>query len=172
MSSHFLVHSVPISWLIHQRYLIMVFLLFVFLCPCCSSRPESGPDGDTFENFTSESPELQAQREVIHRLTDQILLSLATHDFQQLEQYLASEPRALSGREAARILLGPQFHSVLLDHWNARQVKTSFSRDLLWATAQLNVSYRRSPNRAPQTALFTFRFHRLNPQADWRLYLR
>ena len=174
MISHFLVHSVKSGWLSSPWYR-RIFLLFFFASFSLSCPPQP-QDSQPKPAERSAGPaqrlgEQEKQRQIIRQITDQILLSLATHNYSLLEPYLADEQKSLRGTEAARILLGPRAYSFLLDRWDAQQIEVLFDQPMLWATAKVEVWYRRSANRKSDRFLFTFRFNRANQKSGWRLYL-
>ena len=151
--------------------LIIPLLLMTILLASCAGRPGQRVATDTTVS-NAENAALKPQREFIQRLVDKTLLALAVHDYDRLGKLVESSEPHLSGMEIAMRLLGSRAFSLILDSWNAQHIKVSFDDDLLWATAQLNVSVRTSPNRQPKTVSFSFRLHRPAEAATWRLYVR
>jgi hypothetical protein len=151
--------------------LIISLLLMTILLASCAGRAGQRVATDTAVSNT-ENAVLKPQREFIQRLVDEILLALAAHDYDRMGEFVEPSEPHLSGREIAMRLLGSRAFSLILDAWNAQHIKVSFDDDLLWATAQLDVSVRTSPNRQPKTVSFSFRLHRPAESAPWRLHVR
>ena len=142
----------------------VLLIPFLFLLVACQNSP-SPP------TTNSEAIEKTPEHKLLQRITDDVLVALATRTYSGLEPYLPLGGPPLTGRQAARLLLGAQAELVVLDRWDAEKIRTSMTADRLSATTKVNVTYRRSPNRPPRRREFTFRFSRSSGQESWRLRL-
>jgi hypothetical protein len=138
---------------------------FILSLGSCNNDPSPPPSSSNTILQTPEHKQLQ-------HITDDILVALATHNYLGLEAYAPPANPPLTGSQIARLLLGDQLDSIMLDRWNAGKIQVSLTPDRLAATTKVNVTYRRLPNRPPRTREFTFRFERSSPQKPWRLQLQ
>ena len=155
------------------RLFILTIMLLFFSGSCVGPAPPPAPAPSPSESTTDESAEIERQSRIIIRLTDEVLITLATNNYPRLEQLIDTSEFQLSGAQAAGLLIerliGRRASSIILSSWDAREIKVSFADGLLRAAAEINLSYRLSLNRKPQTALFTFYFYRPTQQDVWRL---
>ncbi|MFC1782822.1 hypothetical protein ACFL02_04460 [Planctomycetota bacterium] len=158
-----------------QLRLIILTIMLLFFSGSCGgpAAPPVASAPSPSESAPDESAEIERQSRIIIRLTDEVLKTLATNNYPRLEQLIDSSEFQLSGAQAAGLLIerliGRRASSIILSSWDAREIKVSFADDLLRAAAEINLSYRLSLNRKPQTALFTFYFYRPTQQDVWRL---
>ena len=136
----------------------------IFLYISCENSASPPPN--------AEIPELPPEHKLLRRITDDILVALATRNYADLDPFVPIVAPALTGQQAAQMLLGDQIGSIVLDRWNADTILISLTPDQLSATSKINVTYRRSPNRPPRRREFTFRFSRPSRQERWRLKLQ
>ncbi|MCH8323017.1 MAG: hypothetical protein IIB64_08085 [Proteobacteria bacterium] len=104
-------------------------------------------------------------------LTDQILLSLASHRFERLKFVLEPGLAHLNGQEIARALLGPEPQRSRLDRWNAEGIVVSVHPDGLRGESRVRFYFRRRANRQSVEVSYTFHFLRANSRAPWKLTL-
>ena len=107
----------------------------------------------------------------IRLLTDQTLVALATHNYDQLKQFISPDDQHLTGPQAARLLLGPQTASWIIERWDARVIQVSFHNNQLQATATGFVLCKPKPNRKPVKSRFLFHFSRPGLHDPWTLLL-
>jgi hypothetical protein len=139
---------------------------FVFLYISCENSASPPPPK------YSEIRELPPEHKLLSRITDDILVALATRNYTDLDPFVPIVVPPLTGQQAAQMLLGDQIDSIMLDRWNAETIRVSLTPDQLSATTKVNVTYRRSPNRPPRRREFTFRFARPSRRDRWRLKLQ
>jgi len=164
MSTHFLPRSAISKFPVRGfAPLPVLLILFIFLYISCENSSSPPPN--------SEIRELTPEHKRLRRITDDILVALATRNYDGIDPFVPIMAPALTGQQAARMLLGDQIGSIVLDRWNADTIHISLAPDQLSATTKVNVTYRRSPNRPPRRREFTFRFSRPSRQERWRLQL-
>ncbi len=155
------------------RLFILTIMLLFFSGSCVGPAAPPAPAPSPLESAPDESAEIERQSRIIIRLTDEVLITLATNNYPRLEQLIDASEFQLSGAQAAGLLIerliGRRASSIILSSWDAREIKASFADGLLRAAAEINLSYRLSLNRKSQTALFTFYFYRPTQQDVWRL---
>ncbi|MBN1764439.1 MAG: hypothetical protein JW860_04210 [Sedimentisphaerales bacterium] len=134
------------------------------LWSCSASTQNSEPAAPP-----AQEEEIKHQSQMVRQMTDDILLTLAAHRYEQLLDYIQPVLPPLSGRQVAIKILGPEAFSLVLDRWNAEYVEVSFDDTFLWATVRLDVMVRLRPNRNPRDIPFVFRFHRTSTRSPWRL---
>lgn len=162
-----------------HRYLTLLVVLGVLL-GSCSAPPAKKPAGQPTGPGPAPAEPVETIRPLetlsdtekdILLLTDQILLALATHDYARLESLLRAGGAELDGRQIAVRLLGAGADQFVLDRWDAGNIRIALADDQRQATSAVPVTYRRSPNRRPRRAQFTFHFLRAASQDPWRLQL-
>gem|GEM_PF-1762153 len=144
-----------------------LLLLAPLVLVSCAPKPRQTPAH--LQNDATDP--LVSQRRILAQLTDQILLALATRDFDQLPQFLAHPQKQLPGPQIAAALLGPDAATIFLDRWIPTNTQILFDQQALWATAKIPVDYRLKPNHTPRTFPFTFQFVRAPGSDDWKLHL-
>jgi len=164
MSTHFLPRSANSKFPVRGFAPLPVWLIpFIFVYISCENSASPPPN--------TEIRELSPEHKRLRRITDDILVALATRNYAGIVPFVPIEGPALTGQQAAQRLLGNQIDSIVLDRWNADTIHISLAPDQLSATTRVNVTYRRSPNRPPRQRDFTFRFSRPSLQEHWRLQL-
>lgn len=149
----------------------MLFVFFISSCTGPQSTAPAPPSPPT-DAAADQSEEITRQSRILSRLTDEILLALATYNYPRLEGLINAKELQLSGAEAAVRLMGPRALTMILGPWDAQEIAVSLDDNLRQATAAVEVSYRLSLNRELQTALFTFNFHRSNMQDAWQMVIK
>ena len=146
--------------------LLPVLLIpFIFLYISCENSASLPPTN-------SEIRELTPEHKLLQRITDDILVALATRNYAGIDPFVPIVAPALTGQQAAQMLLGDQIGSIMLDRWNADTILISLTPDQLSPTTNVNITYRRSPNRPPRRRDLTFRFSRPSRQERWWLQLQ
>ena len=138
----------------------------------CSGPQKTAPTPSDPASDHPESEETLKQKQILCRLTDDVLVALATYNFSRLERMIKSDDRRLSGAQAAVLLVGSHATTMAIGPWDAQQINVSLDDQLLNATTTVDVTYRLSLNREPQTSIFTFSFTRTDPHDSWRLVIR
>ena len=159
MISHFPGSSVKGARSLGAKYATAVAALVVFSVVSCLGPPPPA---------VSSLPD--PQEEAIRRLADEVMLCLSTQDYGRLEKIVEPSEPLIPGQLVARTLLGPDFLSAVLDRWDARLIQVNLSSDRQ-ASARVNCSYRRTPNRKPIRTALTLHFRRASGQGNWHLYL-
>lgn len=152
----------------------LIIISIILLIGCSASR--TSELRDTASSVRAD--QIDAHKKIIRRITDEILLALATRQYSRLETFIElGQPRVpdarviKTGRHLARQLLGNNFHSIIMEQWNAQNISVEFDEGINRATARIAVTTRTKPNRRPRTNIITFRFHRLTNQQKWLLFL-
>lgn len=147
----------------------VIFMLF-WAISC--SGPQSTPATSTEPTAANpESDEILRQNRILSRLTDDILVALATYNYSRLERWINPSDQNLTGAQAAVLLIGSHAPTMALGPWDAQQINVRLDDKMLNATTTVYVTYRLSLNREPQTSLFTFHFTRNNPANSWKLVI-
>ena len=142
--------------------LLIPFIFLYLSCENSTSPPTTN----------SKIRKLPPEHKLLRRITDDILVALATRNYADLEPFVPIVVPALTGQQAAQMLLGDQVGSIVLERWDADTIHVSLAPDHLSATTKVNVAYRRAPNRPPRRREFTFHFSRSSRQERWRLKLQ
>ena len=149
--------------------IIFTVIFLPFFAISCSGPQKTSPNP---ASNNPESDEISKQNQILSRLTDDALVALATYNYSRLKRIIKSDDRNLSGAQAAVLLVGSHATTMAIGPWDAQQIKVTLDDQRLNATASLDVTYRLSLNREPQTSLFTFHFTRTSPTDPWRLVIR
>ena len=110
------------------------------------------------------------EEEAVRRLADEAMVCLSTHNYGRLETIMEPGRSRIPGVVVAEALVGSDFHSAVLDRWDARLIQIALIAERE-ATARVNFSYRRTPNRKPIRTSLTLHFRRASGQGSWHLYL-
>jgi type IV pilus biogenesis protein CpaD/CtpE len=148
------------------RLVVVLACLFLISAAGCQTHPPATNYTSPENAQTSPAPLSLEQRE-LQEITDSILRALTTYDYDRLTAI--EQNRIVTGHRVAQKLLGPRPKNVVIEQWNATQIRVELAPDNRHATAAVPVTYRPTPNREPRTTEFTFHFVRTN--AAWRLDL-
>ena len=159
MINHFPDSSVKGARFIGAKYVTAVAALLVFSVVSCQ-----GPSKEP----VSALPD--PQEEAIRQLADEVMVCLSTQNYRRLEKIIEPSKPLIPGQFVAHTLLGGDFHSAVLDRWDARLIQVDFASDRQ-ATARIDFSYRRTPNRKPVRTAVTLHFRCISGQGNWQLYL-
>lgn len=107
--------------------------------------------------------------ESLRQITDHVLVALSTRQNGRLRQWIEPGKTSLKMDEIARGLLGPYARTLVIDHWDARQIAITSNPEGNQAESRVQITYRRSPNRTPQQVVFQLRFYRSLAQHRWFL---
>ena len=147
-------------------------MFLLCLGSCAPAPPDTNPqidaNSDTSAGMSDPPPELVAE---IRSLTDDVLLALASHNYRQLKTFLAPNDPEQTGTQAAALLLGRHWSSLVLDRWDAQNIEIQIEENISHAHARVDVFYRNAPNRKRRQGVFLFHFQRKQPQNPWRLLL-
>ncbi|MCP4712157.1 MAG: hypothetical protein GY869_26335 [Planctomycetes bacterium] len=149
--------------------IILIVILLLFGVISCTGPQPTSPDSAS-NNFESDETFIQSQ--ILSRLTDDVLVALATNNYSRLEKLIRPDQRHLSGAQAAVLLVGSHATTMAIGPWDAQQIIVTFDNQMLNATTKVDVTYRLSLNREPQTSLFTFNFTRTGPTDSWLMVIR
>ena len=151
--------------------LLLLVLAWANSCaPSGQTRPQR-PVVAASDLSPTQIAEAQNNHQLIVRLTDDVLLSLAARQYQNLAPLLQHTQPPVSPRQFAGHLLGPNFNTICLDRWDAQQIQVTFDREFSRATARAAVTYRLRPGAAATISTFVLRFHRRGPSQPWLLSL-
>lgn len=147
-------------------------MFLLCLGSCATTPPETTPQFDTNSVASAGMPDPPPEEVAqIRSLTDDVLLALARHDYRRLETLLAPNDSELTGEQAAALLLGRHWSSLVLDRWDAQNIEIQIEQNLSHARTRVQVLYRNAPNRKRMKGIFLFHFRREQPQDTWRLLL-
>ena len=152
--------------------IILTVIFLPFFAISCSGLQKTSPTSSDPASNNPESDETSKQSRILSRLTDDVLVALATYNYSQLEHLIKPDNRQLSGAQAAVLLVGSHATTMAIGPWDAQQINVNLDNKLLNATSRIDVTYRLSLNREPQTSIFTFHFTRTSPNDPWRLVIR
>ncbi len=148
----------------------VIFILFSTIS--CSGPQSTSSTAPAQAPDNPESDEIQKQTQILRRLTDDVLVALASYNYSQLERLIKSDNRQLTGAQAAALLVGSHATTMAIGPWDAQKIDVRLDDQRINATTKVKVTFRLSLNREPQTSLFTFHFSRSNPTESWLLVIQ
>ena len=152
-------------WL--TRFILIPGLLLSGACETEKIYYPSDPNALAFNTDSN----LSKDHLQIRSLTDRILVALATKNHTQLKQFFRRHDQTVSGRQAARILLGTYADTAIIQRWDAQTFQITIDENALNATASGVVVHKITPNRQATKSHFTFQFSRHTPDDPWTLFL-
>ncbi len=146
-------------------------LLFIFLATGCASTEDTKQSKPATNKPEAKSSPISKQDRHIMKFADDILLALATKNYEKIKNNIGPNHSSISGKQAADSILLTDANAAVLIEWNAKLITTTFSQDQLSAQAHGKLIYKKAPNQRTQSAKFILYFYRNHISEPWYLDL-